>query len=227
MFRVKICGLRDLEDLGAVLASDADAIGLNFYGKSKRCISLDFAKALSSAAEGKCIRVGLFVNMAVESVAEICREVPLDVLQAHGDEEAAWFEQARKLQKPLIRAVRSPETSQQLREVIARVPPGAGLFDALLIDGMASGSSASSPVYGGSGATANWSAIRELRGAFAVPLILAGGLTPENVAEAIEIAQPFGVDVAGGVEDVSGRKDARKVASFARSARFALDALRS
>jgi phosphoribosylanthranilate isomerase len=222
VFRVKICGLRDLEELNAVLASEADAIGLNFYSRSKRHVSIEAAQVLSEAAEGKCLRVGLFVNSPVESVEEVCRQVPVDVIQAHGDENAAWFRQARKLQKLLLRAVRSPQSAADLLKVIESIPPNGGLYDALLIDGLALGSSGSGPIYGGSGTTANWRAIREIRDSITVPLILAGGLTPENVAEAIAIVRPDGVDVAGGVENLSGGKDANKVAAFARAARQAL-----
>lgn len=208
-------------DLAAVTAAGADAIGLNFYGKSKRCVSFREAQAISMAAAGKTLRVGLFVNLPIAGLREITHDIPLDVIQAHGNEDAIWFREVRQLGIPVIRAIRSPASPMELRAELDKVP--SELYDTLLIDGTASGPSPGSPIYGGSGAVANWQAIRAVRDSITLPLILAGGLTPANVQEAIESVIPEGVDVAGGVESNNGEKDAAKVALFTAAARAALD----
>lgn len=222
MFNVKICGIRSLEDLASVLDAGADAIGLNFYSKSKRFVSRTKAQEIAAAAAGKVMRVGLVVNLSPAEVSQVASEVSLDAIQAHGDEDAKWFEAVRKLRLPLIRAIRCPSETGALQAEVARVPPDAGLYDALLIDGAPSGSIASGEIYGGSGATANWQLIGEIRESIQSPLILAGGLTPENVRQAIGAVSPTGVDVASGVEGDYGEKDAAKAATFVVIARESL-----
>lgn len=226
MFRVKICGIRSLEDLNAAIDSGADAVGLNFYSAGKRFLdpATSQAKSLSSAAAGKVIRVGLFVNATIEFVRQTLNSVPLDAIQAHGTEDAAWFLQARELGLPLIRAIRCPDTAEALRALIEKVP--AEHYDMLLIDGVPSGSTPADPIYGGSGATANWRAIQEIRTTITHPLILAGGLTPRNVADAILMVTPDGVDVASGVESPNGGKNADKVMDFTEGAQDALIAIK-
>jgi phosphoribosylanthranilate isomerase len=223
MFKVKICGIRSLEDLAAVTAAGADAIGLNFYASSKRYVPFEAARTISRAAGTKLWRVGLFVNADPEFVRKMYEAIPLDAVQAHGTEDSAWFAAVKQFPMPIIRAIRCPKTKDELKAEIERVPQYPELYDALLIDGTAAGPSPGSPIFGGSGAVANWEAIRAVRDSITLPLILAGGLTPANVLEAIESAVPNGVDVAGGVEGNNGEKDATKVASFTAAARAALD----
>jgi phosphoribosylanthranilate isomerase len=225
VFRVKICGIRDLTDLSAAIAARADAIGLNFYPGSKRHIEMEAAQEISHAAKTAVLRVGLFVNTPINKLREMCSIISFDAIQVHGDEDEAWFRQAKLLKKPVIRAIRCPESPEALRAEIDRVRSDRGLYAALLIDGAAAGKKASETVYGGSGAVANWQWISEIRDSIDVPLILAGGLTPENVAGAIKLCRPDGVDVAGGVEGDSGKKDANKTRAFAEAAKTALAAV--
>lgn len=221
MFRVKICGIRDLTELSAAVTARADAIGLNFYPKSKRHVDMVAAQEISHAAKAVVLRVGLFVNTPINQLREICSLVAFDAIQAHGEEDEAWFKQAKLLKKPVIRAIRCPGSPEELRAEIDRVRSDRGLYAALLIDGAATGKEASETVYGGSGAVANWQWISEIRDSIDVPIILAGGLTPENVAGAIKLCRPNGVDVAGGVEGDSGKKDANKTLAFAEAAKTA------
>lgn len=210
-------------DLAAVTAAGADAIGLNFYAGSKRYVPFEAARTISHAAGTKLLRVGLFVNADPEFVRKMYEAIPLDSVQAHGTEDSAWFAAVKQFPIPIIRAIRCPKTVDELKTEMDRVPQDAGLYDALLIDGTASGPTAGSPIYGGSGAVANWQAIRAFRDSITLPLILAGGLAPTNVREAIEIVGPSGVDVAGGVEGNNGEKDAANVIHFTSLALAALD----
>jgi phosphoribosylanthranilate isomerase len=225
VFRVKICGIRDLSDLAAAIDARADAIGLNFYPGSKRHIEMEVAQEISNAAKTAVLRVGLFVNTPISKLREMCSVIGIDAIQVHGDEDEAWFKQAKLLKKPVIRAIRCPESPESLRAEIDRVRADRGLYAALLIDGAATGKSSSESVYGGSGAVANWQWIQEIRDSIDVPLILAGGLTPENVGGAIKVCRPNGVDVAGGVEGDSGKKNAAKVRAFVEAATSALSAV--
>jgi phosphoribosylanthranilate isomerase len=248
VFRVKICGIRTLDDLSAATAAGVDAIGFNFYAGSKRFISLETARSITAAVpkgprqsdtvfwppEAKfptvipagtakslhCI--GVFVNADIDFIRKMCSAVRLDAIQMHGNEDLKWFKSARELWIPLIRAIRCPPTVDELKAEIEKVPISSGLYDALLIDGAVAGSPADSPIYGGSGAVANWSMIMQMRDESRLPLILAGGLTPENVAEAIQTVSPDWVDVAGGVEGASGGKDADKVRAFVAAAETSL-----
>lgn len=200
--RVKICGITRVEDALAAAAAGADAIGLVFYAKSPRAVDIEQARAIIAALPPFVTTVGLFVDMARDELGQLLARVPLDLLQFHGDESAA---QCEGFNRPYIKALRVRAGD----DVAARVGeyPGAS---GILLDTYVEG------IPGGTGAAFDWSLVPE---DLAKPVILAGGLHPGNVAEAVERVRPYAVDVSGGVEAGKGIKDALKVAAFIRAAR--------
>ncbi|WIM06593.1 MAG: phosphoribosylanthranilate isomerase [Candidatus Nitricoxidivorans perseverans] len=201
--RIKICGITREEDLDAALAAGADAIGFVFYPKSPRALTPLRAARLAERVPPFVSRVGLFVNEDDDTVAATLEIVPLEVLQFHGDEDAVY---CAEFGKPWIKA--------------ARVRPGLDLVEfarsfssaqALLLDAHVEG-------YGGAGQTFDWSLIpNELP----LPMILSGGLTAENVGDAIRRLHPWAVDVSSGVESAKGIKDAARIAAFVAAVKSA------
>lgn len=215
-FWIKICGITNANDGLAGCVAGANALGFNFFNKSKRFVEPRHARQIVKQLPADVLKVGVFVNEGAKQIAEIVEQVGLTAVQLHGDEPASLLPQL-PIHVRIMRAYRCgaeglAPLSLYLEEchALGRMP------DALLMDADAGAE------YGGSGRTADWSAIgsqREvLRG---LPLILAGGLTPENVAAAIEAVKPDGVDVASGVEKAPGVKDADLVARFVAAARKA------
>lgn len=212
MFRVKICGITRVVDAIAAVESGADAVGINFCRRSPRYVDPSAAGKIVDGVGGRALVVGVFVDEPPESVETVVRSVGLDAVQLSGDEPATV---AARLPYRLLKAV--------------RVTPGADLSgwsgypaEALLLDAHVPGE------YGGTGKTLDWSslpgAVSALRGPGGKPVrwLLAGGLTPVNVLEAILAARPYGVDVASGVESAPGLKDPRKVALFIQKAKEGL-----
>lgn len=197
--RVKICGITRVQDALTAVQCGCDAIGLVFYGGSARNVSREQAAAIVAALPAFVSAVGLFVNAAEGEVHDVLSKVRLDLLQFHGDETP---EQCRRYGVPYMKAI--------------RVRPGANLLQyaadysdakALLLDAYAEG------VAGGTGQVFDWSLIPKN---LPQTVILAGGLNPGNVAEAIRQVRPYAVDVSGGVEAAKGIKDAEKIAAFMR-----------
>ena len=202
--RVKICGITRIEDALAAARAGADAIGLVFEPKSPRYVKPDQALSIVRALPPFVTVVGLFVNAAPDTVETVLGRVPLDLLQFHGDETP---EQCRRYHRPYIKAIHMrPETN--LPEQARRYADAEGL----LLD------TASANVAGGSGEAFDWSLVPS---GLAKPVILAGGLTPENVAEAVRRVHPFAVDVSSGVEQAKGIKDAGKISAFIEAVRNA------
>ena len=195
--RVKICGITRTEDILAVAMSGADAIGLVFYEKSPRHVSLVQAASLAAALPPFVTVVGLFVNASVERVREVMAAVPLDVLQFHGDETPLYCEQ---FNRPYLKAIRV-RPGVDLLQCAANFHTAQGL----LLDAHVEG------IPGGTGARFDWALIPER---FPMPLILSGGLDAENVAAAIRQVRPYAVDVSSGVEAGKGVKDAQKISHF-------------
>lgn len=221
MFRIKVCGVTRVEDALAVAESGADAIGLNFYERSPRCVSLEQARRLASAVEGRLLRVGVFVNATSDRINEVCETTPLDAIQLHGDEPASLLAELAR-SAPVVRAARmgAEGLAPAAKQLQAAAEIGCP-FGAILID--AAGQSGQ---YGGTGQTADWGRLQAERADLgATPLILAGGLTPANVADAIAATLPHGVDTASGVESSPGVKSPRLVAEFAAAAKEAFDRL--
>ena len=202
---VKICGITSEADALAAAEAGADAIGLMFYEGSPRHVTLEQAKAISAALPQHVMRVGVFVNAEEAFVHQALTECMLNILQFHGDETP---EECSRYPVMTLKAfrVQGEETLAQLEAY-----PSAGyLLDAYVKDAL-----------GGTGATFNWDlAVRAQE--FGKPIFLAGGLTPENVAEAVRKVQPFGVDVSSGVEIEPGRKDAQQMRTFVAAAKGAL-----
>ncbi len=200
--RVKICGITRIEDALAAAAAGADAIGLVFYAKSPRAVDIEQARAILAALPPFVTTVGLFVDAERSELERILASVPLDLLQFHGDESV---QQCEAFGRPYIKALRV-KAGDDIAAQVARYPSAQGI----LLDAYVEG------VPGGTGEAFDWSLIPQT---LSKPLILAGGLRPDNVAEAVSRVRPYAVDVSGGVEASKGVKDVEKVGAFIRAAR--------
>jgi len=200
---VKICGVTTPEDAAMVAAAGADAIGVNLWPGSKRHVTVEAAREVLAAVPEGILKVGVFVDARAAEIERQIDALGLDRVQLHGDEPPAEF---GGMDARLIRVVRVSDEASFERE--AGWSPALWLYDAF-VEG-----------FGGGGVPAPWPLIaaRARR-----PFLLAGGLTPENVAAAIAETNPDGVDVASGVESSSRRKDPEKVAAFIAAARGARD----
>ncbi len=203
--RVKICGVTRVEDARLAWAAGADALGLNFYPRSPRYVTAETAAALARTRPALGAVVGVFVNESPDVIRDRVRECGLTSVQLHGDEPP---EACSGFGVPVIKAlrVRGPEDVERARTYV-----GAGDVAALLLDGAA-------PGYGGGGVGFDWSLVARLADA-GVPVLVAGGLNPANVQEAVRATRPYGVDVASGVEVSPGIKDADAVRAFVRAAK--------
>lgn len=195
--RVKICGITRVDDALNAARAGCDAIGLVFYAKSARCVNAAQAAEIAAALPPFVAKVGLFVDASAEEVASVLSAVRLDLLQFHGDEPPEFCE---RFGRPYMKAVRV-RAGTNLLQYAARYASAS----ALLLDAYQEG------VPGGTGLTFDWSLIPPQ---MTKPLVLAGGLNPDNVAEAIRTTRPYAVDVSGGVEREKGIKDAARIAAF-------------
>jgi phosphoribosylanthranilate isomerase len=213
MVRVKICGIKTMDDALAAIEAGADLLGFNFYRSSKRYLSpLDCSQisAILDKDYPHIIRVGVFVNATPDEIRAILLQAQLHLAQLHGDESPDWLDALGDFAFKAVRLAVYPgpdwlEAMLQFSRPCKEGHPG------LLADAAVPGE------YGGTGSVANWSAAAEL--AQRVPILLAGGLTPENVRAAVEQVRPWGVDTASGVENSPGQKDAGKMKAFVRAAR--------
>lgn len=207
--RIKICGITRVEDVWAAVESGADALGLNFFSESARCVSPDLARELVAAVPPFISVVGLFVDEPADSVKRTLESVPLDLLQFHGDETPDYCEQ---FSRPWIKALRV-KPGVDITAECERYAASRGI----LLDTWHEGSA------GGTGETFDWNlAADELP----LPVVLAGGLHEGNVGEAVRALRPAAVDVASGVESAPGIKDAARMAQFVRAVRDVDEALR-
>mgnify|MGYP001571684838 CR=1 FL=1 len=200
--RIKICGITCIEDALAAAQAGADAIGLVFDPKSPRCVDVRQAVSIAHALPPYITVVGLFVDATPQSIHDVLNRVNLDLLQFHGAETPEY---CRAFPKPYVKAIRmSPDVDLHAEE--RRFPEAAGL----LLDTF-------SPVAsGGTGEVFDWGRVpRDLKKS----VILAGGLTPGNVADAIRRVRPYAVDVSSGVESTKGIKDTKKIAAFVEAAK--------
>ena len=215
VFRVKICGLTSASDGKVISQTKADAIGLNFYSKSLRCITQEQALRIVQVTPSRVARVGLFVNATDDEVCTAYDHLGLDFIQLHGDEPPEYLLALGG--RPVIRAFRLGPTGVGpiVRYLEACSMPEVNL-QAVLID-------AYDPQrYGGTGETADWKQLADQRTMLGgLPLVLAGGLNAANVAEAILTVRPDAVDTASGVEYAPGEKDPQAVAAFAEAAQGA------
>ncbi len=202
---IKVCGVRRLEDVKACVAAGVDAIGFNFWLGSKRYISPAKAKALIRKVPSHLLPVGVFVMASPDSVARAVADSGVRAAQLHGGEGPSAFADCGA---ELIQVFRI-----RTRDSLPR-PPLSPLTSKVLLDSLVDG-------FGGEGVSFDWSLAREARCALDRPVILAGGLDPTNVAEAIRKVAPFGVDVASGVEAEPGIKDPARIRAFVEAARAA------
>ena len=195
--RTKICGITRPEDAQSAADAGADAVGLVFYVKSKRAVTAEQAAEIVAALPPFVSVVALFVNETADNIREILHQVPIDVIQFHGDEDDDF---CRQFDRPYLKAVRV-QSAADIQTACARFPNArALLFDAY-----------HPTEYGGTGQSFDWTL---LRGNIGKPWILAGGLTPENVADAVGTSGAAAVDVSGGVEISGGIKSREKMAAF-------------
>ncbi|MBK7927962.1 MAG: phosphoribosylanthranilate isomerase [Bryobacterales bacterium] len=203
---IKVCGITSVEDARAAVDAGATALGFNFFAKSPRFVEpealaawVDEAPGVTEAGE-PVLRVGVFVNESAARVAEVVEQCRLDVAQLHG--EAAVMGVRTWLARSVDGAFRAGELMEG---------PETGLPEAWLLDAPAGA------LYGGTGTTFDWALVRGLRRR----IVLAGGLDGGNVARAIEVARPWGVDACSRLESAPGRKDRAKVEAFVAAARGA------
>ncbi len=213
---VKICGVRNTETACGIAPLRPDAIGLNFFQQSPRAVSVETARRIVEILPDEVTPVGLFVGHSIDEINRICRECRLGWIQIHGDEPVEFVRElaARDPRRKIIRAVRLESNLNPMTELIDSCRRLAVDLAAVLIDAAVEGQ------YGGTGQVAPWKALAAAaQRSDWPPLILAGGLDPGNVAEAIRIVRPWGVDVASGVESSPACKDLSKVAAFIDAAR--------
>ncbi|MEZ0233265.1 MAG: phosphoribosylanthranilate isomerase [Methylophilaceae bacterium] len=197
--RVKICGITRSEDALTAIEQGCDAIGLVFYDKSPRYVSIKQAAAIAADIPAFISVVGLFVDASVEEIRAVTSVLRLDLLQLHGDETPA---ECRQYGLPYMKAIRiKPSTN------LVQCAADYSDAKALLLDTYAEG------VPGGTGQVFDWKIIPAN---LAKPIVLAGGLNADNVEMAIRQVKPYAVDVSGGVEITKGIKDAAKIAAFMR-----------
>lgn len=199
--RVKICGVTRVEDAVAAARLGADAIGLVFYAASPRCVSPEAAARIVAALPPFVAAVGLFVDADPGEIRATGQTVRLDLVQYHGEESPEACESAGL---PYIKAIRM-RPGTDVRAAANRYREAR----ALLLDAY------HEDLRGGTGTVFDWDAVPRN---VALPLILAGGLTPDNVARAIAQVEPYAVDVSGGVEQTQGIKDARRMEAFISAA---------
>jgi phosphoribosylanthranilate isomerase len=200
--KVKICGITNLPDALAAVEAGADALGFMFYEKSPRNISIRDAAEIIRQLPPLVIKVGVFVDAAEDLVMRAIGDCGLNTLQFHGHETPEYCTQFGLLAMKAFR-IRDAESLNELRNY----PTDAWLLDAYSADKL-----------GGTGEKFNWDLAIEAK-KFGRPIFLAGGLTPENVAEAVKKVHPYAVDVSSGVEAAPGKKDHDKIRQFIQAAK--------
>ena len=217
MTRVKICGLTNLADAQAAIGAGADLLGFNFYRHSPRHITPEAAAGIIAELRGRSGHyvnpllfqcVGVFVNASLEEVLAIQSLCGLDLLQMSGDETPEYMQAAGAR---AFKALRPPTPAAAQADLSGFAPLSGAREPTFLLD------ASHAQLYGGTGKTADWALARAIASQY--PILLAGGLTPLNVASAIGTVQPWGVDVASGVERAPGVKDSNKMRDFIQAAK--------
>ncbi len=208
--KVKVCGITSYDDAVMALDHGVDALGFNFFPPSPRYIRPEDAHAIILRLPPFAVTVGLFVNVARQDlVAETARNAGVHVIQLHGDESPEYCQKLADW--PLVKALRIDESG--IPENIEEYPVQAFLLDAR-----------DDALFGGTGKSFSWDLAKSIK--HNRPIILAGGLKPDNVREAIRIVEPYGVDVCSGVEKAPGKKDAGKLSEFMNEVRNVSHTLR-
>ncbi len=203
--RVKICGITRVEDAQLVVDAGADAIGLVFYKKSPRFVSHKQAAEISQHIPAFVSRVALFKDADEQTVRSVLADVEIDLVQFHGKETVGFCEQFKL---PYIKALGMKGIEQEKDFLLSKVTQYQSA-KALLLDGHAPGEA------GGTGESFDWASLTSVN----KPVVLAGGLTPDNVKQAIALVKPFAVDVSSGVESSPGIKDKEKIIAFLQQVR--------
>jgi len=204
--KIKVCGITNVEDAEGAVRAGADALGFVMYRKSPRFVEPAVARAIVAGLPPFVLPVGVFVNEEAEKVRALIDECGFALAQLHGDESAHY---CQNLGRPALKAIRLKDRGDflALAEFHGRANVRGFLIDAF-----------SDHAYGGTGQTVDWTLAQEA--ARSAPIILAGGLNPGNVAQAVQMVRPYGVDVSSGVEQSSGKKDPDKVKAFIQAARL-------
>jgi len=211
MTQVKICGITDPESMTAAIESGADFVGLVFYPPSPRYVETPQAAYLASYVPKTVKKVGLFVNPTDELLQQILNEVPLDMLQLHGKERPERIQEIKDtFRLPVIKCI-----SVAAKSDVDTAQKYEDAADWIMFDAKADPNVSQLP--GGNGLAFDWTLLQQFRSK--TPWFLAGGLTPENVREAIELLNPNAVDVSSGVERAPGEKDPGKIRDFLKLAR--------
>lgn len=198
MVKVKICGITNIDDAQAAVEAGADILGFVFYNKSPRCIRPDRAKEIIAQLPDEVEKVALFVNEEPAVIKNILREIEeIDILQFHGDETPQFCNDFNKM---VIKAIRVRD--EQSLKFLEHYKVNFFMLDAFKDD-----------TYGGTGLSFDWKLASEAK-KYNTPIMLSGGLNPDNVKEAVEQVRPFAVDVSSGVEFSPGRKDPEKIKKF-------------
>ncbi|MCL6268689.1 phosphoribosylanthranilate isomerase [Sansalvadorimonas sp. 2012CJ34-2] len=207
--RVKICGIRQPEHAKLAVENGADAIGLMFYEPSPRHLSLEEGRAVSEAVAGKAVRIAVVVNPSPEYLQQILDNVELDAIQFHGDEENTF---CNRWNLPWLKAVRVRD-DMDVAEQLERWPDASAyVLDAYTPD-----------VYGGTGEAFDWGKFPKHVNR---PLMLAGGLKPDNVAQAVVTIKPWAIDVSSGVESSRGVKDETLIRGFMQEVNYVRNQVR-
>ena len=204
--KVKICGLTNLDDALAAAEAGADAVGFVLYRKSPRSVDPSTVRMIVRALPPFILPVGVFVNESADTVRNTMDTCGLALAQLHGDESSAYCE---LLGRPVLKALRVKDRISAL--AVAEYQGRAGVRG-FVVD------ACSDQAYGGTGSLADWNLAAEI--AKTCRILLAGGLTPENVADAIKAVRPYGVDVSSGVESSPGKKDHGRLRAFVQAARL-------
>lgn len=204
--KIKICGITNVEDAEVAVRAGADALGFVMYRKSPRFVEPAMARAIVAGLPPFVLPVGVFVNEEAERVRALMDECGFALAQLHGDESAQYCQNLGRL---ALKAIRLKDRGGflALAEFHGRANVRGFLIDAF-----------SDHAYGGTGKTVDWTLAQEA--ARSAPIILAGGLNPGNVAQAVQIVRPYGVDVSSGVEQCPGKKDPDKVKAFIQAVRL-------
>ncbi len=204
--KIKICGITNPDDALAAVTAGADALGFVFHKASPRCVIAEVVRRIIASLPPFVLPVGVFVNEDMKVVRDVMDSCGLALAQLHGDESATYCQQ---LGRPVLKAIRLRDMGSFLSLAEYK---GRGGVRGFVID------TYSESVYGGTGQTTDWSLAAEA--AKTAAILLAGGLTPDNVGEAIVKVRPYGVDVSSGVEASPGKKDHAKVKAFIQAAKL-------
>ena len=204
--KIKVCGVTSVEDAKLVCSSGVDAIGLNFYSESKRGLTVSEGSAIEVSLPPFVSKVGVFVNPNQSLVNKALETISFDFLQFHGSESVSFCE---SFSLPYIKAIPAQNSQQILRDLADYSSASAILLDTKV-----------GARFGGTGEAFDWKIVPETK----LPLIVAGGLNPQNVFEAVSLMRPFAVDVSSGVEKESIQKDFQKMREFVEQVRLADEA---